>query len=105
MNVYRSNTHRKGQEPRVPHTCSSSLFNIYPSSNKEHQLMHDSSIPCKKKFHDIKSNLRRKKLHRTVQGYDFFEGTFNNTMHEPKFRSETEKELTYSWLIEMQGCS
>ena len=80
MNIYQSNAYRKDLswpyfdvEPRVQerqqvkdHQSCVSVLVVYltiPSSNKEHQPRHSNS----RRFIEIQSNLRRKKLHRTNQ--------------------------------------
>ena len=51
-----------------------------PSSNQGHQSTDDNSIPCRAgcRFIEIQSNVKRKKIHRTNQGFKFLEGSFTN---------------------------
>ena len=60
--------------------CLSEAYPTIPSSNSEHQP-HITTVfhtwPCGR-FIEMQSNLRRKKLHRTNQGYNFLGGSFSN---------------------------
>ena len=97
MNIYQSNTYSKDvsclhfgndscvQEMQEVRNRQSyiSVFVIYltfPSSSQEHQPRHHNSINTRSygRYIQIKSNLRRKKLHRMNQGSNFRGGSFNN---------------------------
>ena len=51
-----------------------------PSSNQRHQSTDDNSIPCRAecRFIEKQSNVERKKIHRTNQGFKFLESSFTN---------------------------
>ena len=96
MSIYQSYIYSKdlswlhsGNEPRIQERQKdqqseepiSVAYISYPSSNWEHQPKHDNNIPCKGRFIEIKSNLKRKKPHRTNQGFNFLSGSCDNRVH------------------------
>ena len=81
----------KAQEPNIP---GSEAYPIYASGNREHQLRHDNSFPCKATG-KIRSNNnkqpQKKKLYKINQGSNFLVGSFSkrdNVRASLQFRRE-----------------